>query len=255
MNDADFLALKDDIENNGQREPVIVLDGMVLDGWHRFQACTQLGMAVKKFTFDPSDDPVAFVLSQNMHRRHLTASQRAAAVVACSNWSPPHRQKKSAPGADLSKTTKELAIIAGTGTRTIEHAKAAEKAGLGDLVKEGVMTAKEGAKVASGKIDEKPSKVLPKPEVAFIEHDQDKVQILSEENDRLNDRLAVVAMDATPEERSAAKDTIASLRAELKTMGIELAAVKASRDSLMMETNELKKQCASQRKQIEKLTK
>ena len=39
----DFQALKDDIEVTGQREPVIVLDGMVLDGWHRYRACSELG--------------------------------------------------------------------------------------------------------------------------------------------------------------------------------------------------------------------
>lgn len=38
-------------------------------------------------------------------------------------------------------------------------------------------------------------------------------------------------------------------------MSIELAAVKASRDGFMQECNELKKQCASQRKQIDKLKK
>ena len=82
--------------------------------------------------------------------------------------------------------------------------------------------------------------------------EEDAVQILSEENDRLNDRLAVVAMDANPEERAAAETTIADLRALIKTMTVELSAVKSSRDSLMAENNELKKQLASQRKQLAK---
>lgn len=85
--------------------------------------------------------------------------------------------------------------------------------------------------------------------------EQDAVQILSEENDRLNDRLAVAAMSATDEERALAADTIESLRAQVNTLTQELDAVKASRDSYMVECAELKKQCASQRKQIDKLKK
>ena len=93
MSDEDFQALKDDIEVNGQREPVMLFEGMVLDGWHRYRACAELGLSVEKFTFSATDDPVAFVLSHNLHRRHLSASQRAAAVVACSEWQPPSVKK------------------------------------------------------------------------------------------------------------------------------------------------------------------
>lgn len=88
MNDADFQALKDDISNNGQREPVIIFEDMVLDGWHRYRACSELGIKFTQFKFDATNDPVAFVESANLHRRHLTASQRAAAVVACRAWRP-----------------------------------------------------------------------------------------------------------------------------------------------------------------------
>lgn len=82
---------------------------------------------------------------------------------------------------------------------------------------------------------------------------QEAVSVLSEENDRLNDRLAVVALQGTDEERRAAEETIFQLRAMVKTLTVELDAVKASRDSLMSENGELKRQLASQRKALAKL--
>jgi ParB-like chromosome segregation protein Spo0J len=164
MSEADFQALKDDIDNNGQREPVIVLDGMVLDGWHRYRACSELGLPVEKFTFKDGADPVAFVLSTNLHRRHLSASQRAAAVVACTAWAPAHREKKVEAASTLS-TNDQMAKAAGTTVRTITDAKAAHKAGLGEAVKDGAVTAEEAAKIARGK----PSAPAKKQEVAPLD--------------------------------------------------------------------------------------
>ena len=93
------------------------------------------------------------------------------------------------------------------------------------------------------------------PEVPeeFQDDAPDAVAILSEENDRLNDRLAVAAMDATDEERGAAVETISELRAQVKTLEAELHAVRASRDNLMTENNEMKRQIAGQRRQLQKL--
>lgn len=79
------------------------------------------------------------------------------------------------------------------------------------------------------------------------------VGILTEENERLNDRLAVDAMDASEEEKALCSETIASLRSLNKTLTAELKAVKASRDEYMRENGELKKQIKSQRAQLDKL--
>jgi hypothetical protein len=122
MSADDFQALKDDIEVNGQREPVMLYEGMVLDGWHRYRACVELGLKPQQFTFGDTD-PVAFVKSQNLHRRHLTASQRAAAVVACSAWVPSNiGRPRGAPGASLGtvSTKAELAKEAHVSERTMQ---------------------------------------------------------------------------------------------------------------------------------------
>jgi hypothetical protein len=148
MSADDFAALIEDIKGHGQREPIMLFEGKVLDGWHRYQACEQLGIKPQQFTF-AGDDPVAFVLSHNLHRRHLSASQRAAAVVACAQWAPTGRPKKMEVASTFS-TNKDLAKAAGTTVRTITDVKAATKAGLGEAVKDGAVTAEEGARIARG---------------------------------------------------------------------------------------------------------
>jgi N6-adenosine-specific RNA methylase IME4/ParB-like chromosome segregation protein Spo0J len=73
-------ALADDIREHGQREPVILFHGEVLDGRNRLRACELAGVEPWVETRDDAnvgDSPAAFVLSLNLLRRHLDESQRA----------------------------------------------------------------------------------------------------------------------------------------------------------------------------------
>ncbi|WP_250533499.1 hypothetical protein [Caballeronia sp. AZ10_KS36] len=155
----DLAALADDIRQFGQRESGLMLDGMILDGWNRYCACELAGVDFNWVDFEdehPDVDPVAFVLSKNLHRRHLTASQRAAAVVACSQWAPAGKPNV-APGATLA-TNADLAREADVSTRTIRHAKAAHEAGLGEAVIAGEISLKQAD--AQIKAARKPSDVV-----------------------------------------------------------------------------------------------
>lgn len=256
MSADDFAALVVDVKANGQREPIMLFEGMVLDGWHRYRACDESGIKPQSFNFG-GDDPVAFVLSHNLHRRHLTPSQRAAAVVACSEWQPMGvKRGRVEPGSTLAKTNAEMAKVAQVTPRTITDAKAAHKAGLGDAMKAGAISAKQAAQVARGSPAPKPTSA-PKaaaeaPQEALVEA-RDAIAILSDENDRLNDRLAVEAMDASEEEKLKAASTIAELRAELKTANAELRAVRAVRDDYMRENGQLKKTVASLQRKLKKV--
>jgi hypothetical protein len=145
MSAEELQSLTDDIEVNGQREPIVTFEGMVIDGWHRYQACVALHLPPECRVLGSFEDPVAYVKSRNLHRRHLTGSQRAAAVVACSGWVP-STIGRAAPGAAL--TTAQLAKEADVGERTIRQAKAAHSAGLGGAVTDGTVTAKRAAEVS-----------------------------------------------------------------------------------------------------------
>ena len=86
MPETDFENLVKSVEQDGFMDSLIrVLDGKVLDGWHRYQAALSLNL-VRKLMFMPWDDEkdgkaIAFVSARNLERRHLTASQRGQIVV------------------------------------------------------------------------------------------------------------------------------------------------------------------------------
>lgn len=73
----EFEGLKADMAARGQVEPIAVRDGWIYDGRHRYRACVDLGLEPIVTELAPDCDVVALVLSKNLHRRHLTTSQRA----------------------------------------------------------------------------------------------------------------------------------------------------------------------------------
>ncbi len=110
---------------------------------------------------------------------------------------------------------------------------------------------------AAGEREQKKRRIEQAPEYAPTNADelaelQHTVADLAAENERLSDRLAVEAMDATEEEKTAAAQTISELREQVSIMEAELSAVKASRDTYMRENAELKKQVNYWRRQAEK---
>lgn len=147
----EYQALVDSVSSQGVLNPITLFDGAVLDGWHRYSAATELGMDCPAVELGDDIDPRDFVLAMNKERRNLTASQRANAVTAVYQWHPAHRPNKSAVTAELSKTTKELAAIAGVGTRTIEQAKAVHAGAVPevqDAVQSGAVSVEVAAAVA-----------------------------------------------------------------------------------------------------------
>jgi hypothetical protein len=84
------------------------------------------------------------------------------------------------------------------------------------------------------------------------DQNQEAIDMLLAENEELKVRVAVVAMEGTPEEKQAATDLINELREDLRITKIELAAVKQSRDQYQSENSQLKKQVLSMQRQQKK---
>jgi hypothetical protein len=78
----EFEKFKKDVRMYGQREEIALLGGLVLDGRNRYRACVELGLVPKTRELPAGTDPVAYVLSANLHRRHLTPNQ-IAMCAAC----------------------------------------------------------------------------------------------------------------------------------------------------------------------------
>jgi hypothetical protein len=71
MNEHELAALLDDMKLNGQREAIWIFEGKVIDGRNRLRVCQMLNLEPKFREWDGNGSLVAFVLSLNLHRRHL----------------------------------------------------------------------------------------------------------------------------------------------------------------------------------------
>jgi uncharacterized ParB-like nuclease family protein len=120
---------------------------------------------------------------------------------------------------------------------------------------------KDGTVAVKGKASGRPAKEKqPEPkEPEFVppppeqdDQNQEAIDMLLAENEELKARVAVVAMEGTPEEKQAATDLIKELREELRITKIELAAVKQSRDRFQLENAQLKKQVSAMQRQLKK---
>lgn len=83
MGEAEYKALCDSIKQNGLQEDIVLYEGKILDGNHRYTACVKVKVQPTFMQFDSSAGitPLSFVTMKNLARRNLTPSQAAAVAV------------------------------------------------------------------------------------------------------------------------------------------------------------------------------
>jgi ParB-like chromosome segregation protein Spo0J len=74
MPDSDFVALTEDIRDNGVKVPILVRRGLILDGRHRYKACRLLGRPCPSVEWNGKDLWLE-VQARNLIRRHLAKDQ------------------------------------------------------------------------------------------------------------------------------------------------------------------------------------
>lgn len=241
----EFDCLKVDIRENGLRTPITTYKGMILDGGNRYQACIEIGIN-PIFEEYVGNNLSSFVLTSNLHRRHLSPGQQAAIVACVQDWAKAHP-----PGnfercnvAPFDKVS-DRAAQSGASIRTQKTADKLAKAApeLAKQVARGEKTLPMAEKEAFPKID-----TSSPDEPVYTELDAAHDQIAE-----LQDRLAVNLMEATEDDKKSAETLISSLRAEIKTLTATLKAITANRDSLLIENAALKKQCLAQQRQLKKM--
>lgn len=74
--------LAEDIKKHGLLLPILLFEDKVLDGRNRTRACELVGAEARyeNFPAETTDDALNYVLSTNLHRRHLTDQQKYRAI-------------------------------------------------------------------------------------------------------------------------------------------------------------------------------
>lgn len=130
MGEPELAQLASDIKNHGLRVPVEIFEGQVIDGRNRVAACRLAGVEVDWFEVHP-DDPVAYVLSLNLHRRHLNETQRAMVAARTLEYHKAAAKermmagkkrdpKASSPGEGAARDAAGEAV--GVSGRSVDHA-------------------------------------------------------------------------------------------------------------------------------------
>lgn len=164
LQEQEFQALKQDIRKHGQREPIALWRGQILDGRHRYRACLELGLPPAFSHLPDETEPLPYVISGNRHRRNPTPSQNSASAfytyqlshgilpLASSDY-----ERNSAGSANLQispLTQREAADLFGVSVRSLAHAAAVlgresnATRSLRQAVERGRITVSDGARVA-----------------------------------------------------------------------------------------------------------
>ena len=126
--EVELRALAGDIAAHGLHEPIVMFEGQILDG-----RCRYLGGKTAKVDLFFEDyignDPVAYVLSRNIRRRHLTEAQRAFVAARVANLEVGANQYSA--GLPIGRASQLLAVS----ERSIARAKGIVRGGVPELVR------------------------------------------------------------------------------------------------------------------------
>jgi hypothetical protein len=106
----DFAKLVADVQRHGLIEPITLYGGEVVDGWHRYRACLQAGVA-PRFVELSGDDrkALAFVVGKNARRRHLTEAAQVGIAKRVLGW----HEARATQGGSHNKVSRDTLVLAG----------------------------------------------------------------------------------------------------------------------------------------------
>src|SRR6516225_6292583 len=106
ISEEDFNKLAGDIKLNGLHQPIMRYQGKILDGNNRYRAC-ELVKVAPKFADFTGDDAAArnYVISANIHRRHLSPEQRREIIATLLKADPTQSNRRIAETAKVDDKT------------------------------------------------------------------------------------------------------------------------------------------------------
>ncbi len=122
-------ALAKDIREFGQHQPITIYQGQILDGRNRYEACLRLGIEPRTTEYIGAD-PVGFVISMNLMRRHLDESQRAMVAARAADMRSGARTDLAPIGG---RSQADAARLLNVGERSVERAAKVMSTGVPEL--------------------------------------------------------------------------------------------------------------------------
>ncbi len=167
MGGQEFEDLVVDIDLHGVREPIWTWQGQGIDGRNRVRALEEANVRredrgekpwpLPKREWSGQGSLVAFVLSLNLHRRHLSTSQRALLAARSADMLEEEARQRRKSGQTLAsdeakgKSAAEAAKLTHTSTSSVERARQVLRNGspsLVEAVQEGKVTVSRAASLA-----------------------------------------------------------------------------------------------------------
>lgn len=238
---AAFDELVADIKLHGLREKIWLYEGKILDGRNRYLACQKANVKLETRNYT-GVNPLAFVISLNIQRRHLSVEQRgfaAARIATLTKGGDPNAsrdaltQDEAAEKLDVSRSTVQRA------RKVIEKGSKA----LQSAAESGEIPLKKAASVVNLPKSEQLAAATAKPE--RVDFDDDEVATA----EAMERELA-----ASIEKIMAADDRLAASYIEIKRQAAEIAALKISRDGFMNGKGEMVRLLKKEQSKNERLT-
>ncbi|WP_224406147.1 MT-A70 family methyltransferase [Afifella sp. IM 167] len=133
--------LKEDIRRHGVQKAIVLYEEMILDGRNRYELAEETGVPFETVLYadlvaagKAPADPLAFVLSHNLHRRHLSDSQRAMVAARVANMRQGARTDRE-PRAELHEVSAaEAGEMLSVSERSVKSARQVAQNGAPELV-------------------------------------------------------------------------------------------------------------------------
>ena len=125
--------LTDDIRAHGLIDPIVLFEGLILDGRNRAAACARAGVQPRYVQFGGGrEDALILVVSHNLKRRHLTKQAIADALVAAEDFNLHYALAAPAAAKEAAEADggpEAQAVIKITEPKTASSRKLAQAAG------------------------------------------------------------------------------------------------------------------------------
>lgn len=148
LDDKKIIELAYDIDKNGLQFPIVTYEGGILDGRNRYRACQHLGIEAATVPYE-GDKPLEYVVSLNLHRRHLSESQRAMVAANIANLDEGRPKNNASIEAVSQADAAEMLNVSRSGVQRAAKVKEYGVPELAESVEQGEISVSRASEIAS----------------------------------------------------------------------------------------------------------